>query len=43
MLTATIALADVLSRPDVWRANTLASAAIPAQPRGFASLDDELP
>ena len=43
MLTATIALADVLSRPDVWRANTLASAAIPAQPSGFAALDDELP
>lgn len=43
MPTASVSLADVLSRPDVWRANTLASAAIPAQPSGFAALDDELP
>ena len=43
MLTATIALAEVLARPDVWRANGLASAALPAQPSGFAALDDELP
>lgn len=43
MMTATVSLADVLARPDVWRANALASAAIPAQPSGFAALDAELP
>ena len=43
MLTATVSLADVLSRPDVWRANALANAAVPAQPSGFSALDDELP
>ncbi len=43
MPTAAVSLADVLARPDVWRANALASAAIPAQPSGFAVLDAELP
>ena len=40
---APVSLADVLARPDVWRANGLASAALPAQPSGFAALDNELP
>jgi len=40
---APVSLADVLARPDVWRANGLASAAIPTLGSGFAALDDELP
>ena len=40
---ALVSLADVLARPDVWRASGLACATIPAQKSGFAALDDELP
>ena len=42
-MAAPVSLADVLARPDVWRANSLASAATPALASGFAALDDELP
>ena len=40
---APVSLADILARPDVWRANGLASATIPALASGFSALDDELP
>ena len=40
---APVSLADVLARPDVWRANGLASATRPALASGFAALDAELP
>ena len=36
-------LAEVLARPDVWCADRLASAAIPAVASGFSALDAELP
>ena len=36
-------LAEVLARPDVWCADRLASAAIPAVASGFSALDTELP
>ncbi len=37
------ALAGVLSRSDVWRGDSLARAALPGVPSGFAALDAELP
>ena len=40
---APVSLADVLARPDVWRANGLANATLPALASGFAALDAELP
>ena len=40
---APVSLADVLARPDVWRANGLASATLPALASGFTALDAELP
>ena len=36
-------LAQILERPDVWRADALAKAALPGVPTGFADLDRELP
>ena len=36
-------LAEILARPDVWCADRLASAEIPAVSSGFAALDAELP
>lgn len=41
--TAALSLADVLARPDVWRGDRLASAAIPALNSGFPALDAQLP
>lgn len=38
-----VSLEDVLIRPDVWRGSTLAGAALPGIPSGFARLDAELP
>ena len=37
------ALADILTRPDVWRGEALAVAPLPALASGFAELDAELP
>ena len=37
------ALAEVLSRSDVWRGDSLAQAALPGVPSGVAALDAELP
>lgn len=42
-MNSATALAEILARPDVWRADRLASAAIPAVASGFALLDAELP
>jgi len=42
-MDSAVSLDDVLARPDVWRGNHLASAALPAIPSGFAQLDAELP
>ena len=42
-MKAAAALAEILARPDVWRADRLASAEIPAVSSGFAALDAELP
>ncbi|HUW36885.1 MAG TPA: translesion DNA synthesis-associated protein ImuA [Rhodocyclaceae bacterium] len=42
-MNAAISLGEVLARPDVWRGDRLASAAIPAVSSGFAQLDAELP
>jgi cell division inhibitor SulA len=42
-MKAAAALAEILARPDVWCADRLASAAIPALASGFARLDAELP
>jgi cell division inhibitor SulA/protein ImuA len=42
-MSALPSLAQVLGRPDVWRANTLAKAPLPGVPTGFAELDGELP
>ena len=42
-MPASPALADVLSRSDVWRGDSLARAALPGVPSGFAALDAELP
>ena len=36
-------LQDILRRPSVWRGGSLAAAAAPAVPSGFAALDAELP
>lgn len=36
-------LAQILDRPDVWRASSLARAPLPGVPTGFAELDGELP
>lgn len=36
-------LADVLARPDVWRGDALAQAAVPGLPSGYPELDRELP
>ena len=36
-------LSQILERPDVWRADDLASAPLPGVPTGFAELDCELP
>jgi len=38
-----LSLSEVLARPDVWRGDHLASAAIPSVSSGFAQLDAELP
>lgn len=38
-----VPLATVLARPDVWRGDRLADAALPAVASGFAALDRELP
>jgi hypothetical protein len=38
-----VALAEILARPDVWCADRLAGATIPALSSGFARLDAELP
>lgn len=40
---AAISLADVLTRPDVWRADRLAGTGVPALASGFPTLDAELP
>ena len=42
-MKAAVALAEILARPDVWCADRLASATIPALASGFARLDAELP
>ena len=42
-LTATVSLDEILSRPDVWCADRLATAPIPTVASGFAELDAELP
>jgi cell division inhibitor SulA/protein ImuA len=42
-MNTAVSLAEVLARPDVWRGDRLASAAIPAVTSGFAALDAELP
>jgi len=42
-MNAAVSLAEILARPDVWRADRLASVAIPVLPSGFAVLDAELP
>ncbi len=42
-MKAAASLAEILARPDVWCADRLASAAIPALASGFARLDAELP
>ena len=38
-----VSLAEVLTRPDVWRGDQLASAEVPTVASGFAPLDAELP
>ena len=38
-----VSLAEVLTRPDVWRGDQLASAKVPTVASGFAPLDAELP
>jgi len=40
---AAVSLDDVLARPDVWRGDRLANAAIPALTSGFPALDAQLP
>ena len=40
---ATVSLDEILSRPDVWCADRLATAPIPTVASGFAELDAELP
>ena len=40
---ATVSLDEILSRPDVWCADQLATAPIPTVASGFAELDAELP
>jgi len=42
-MNAAVSLGEILARPDVWRGDRLASAAIPAVSSGFAALDAELP
>ena len=42
-MKAAAALAEILERPDVWRADRLASAEMPAVSSGFLKLDAELP
>ncbi|OIQ97636.1 cell division inhibitor SulA [mine drainage metagenome] len=42
-MPAAVSLGEVLARPDVWRGDCLANAAIPAVASGFARLDAELP
>ena len=42
-MNAATPLAEVLARPDVWRGDHVASAALPGVPSGFAALDAELP
>ena len=42
-MNAAAPLAEVLARPDVWRGDHVASAALPGVPSGFAALDAELP
>jgi cell division inhibitor SulA/protein ImuA len=42
-MATSLALAEVLSRSDVWRGDSLAQAALPGVPSGFAALDAELP
>ena len=42
-MSASPVLAEVLSRSDVWRGDSLARAALPGVPSGFAALDAELP
>ena len=42
-MNAAFSLGEILARPDVWRGDRLASAAIPALSSGFAVLDAELP
>ena len=38
-----VALSDVLARPDIWRGGSFVEAALPAVASGFAALDAELP
>lgn len=40
---AAVSLADVLARPDVWRADRLAGTTVPALASGFPTLDAQLP
>jgi len=42
-MKAAVSLDEILARPDVWCADRLASAAVPAVSSGFAMLDAELP
>lgn len=42
-MNTVVSLGEILARPDVWRGDHLASAAIPAVSSGFALLDAELP
>jgi protein ImuA len=38
-----VALSEVLARPDIWRGGSFVDAALPSVPSGFAVLDAELP
>ncbi|MCX7177989.1 MAG: translesion DNA synthesis-associated protein ImuA [Proteobacteria bacterium] len=42
-MSVALSLGEILARPDVWRGDRLASAALPAVSSGFALLDAELP
>jgi len=42
-MNTVVSLDEVLSRPDIWRGDRLASTAIPAVSSGFGQLDAELP
>ncbi|EXI65300.1 MAG: SOS cell division inhibitor [Candidatus Accumulibacter adjunctus] len=42
-MSSSTTLAQILERPDVWRGDALARAALPGVPTGFADLDRELP